>query len=753
MNFSNRLNLVAVCLGLSVLFCSFSQILQAETLIYSNTTEYPYFYTPGSGEEVIDFGTSTGGNICKFTFAYVTEQRNTAGWIIVRFYRYTSDYSPGYLVKSFAFYASEVPGSPDGSPTLYYHEHEIAKSRQFTLPSGQFGYSFEFESYETGALIARGGTGNEDAVWYYDDWWDDWFLMQIYPYSGFYMEVYEGFIIPNPRIHGYKFEDINTNGQWDEEEPTLPGWEIYLDLNDNGQFDYGEPNSITDPNGMYDFERLEPGTYKVAEVLKDGWAQTYPAGDGTHTVVADMNEVYLCNFGNYEGGLTVKLSGNVLTDEYEPIDDVLISASTGQSTTTNESGYYELMLPAPWSGTITPSKECYNFDPAVYGYSNLNTDTPDQDFTAIPICFYGGGFGTEGDPYLINTAEHMQEIGTHPEHWGLYFRLMNDIDMAAFTGDSYNIIGYYEDSVDNEPFSGVFNGNGHKVYNFTYSSPASLYNVGVFGYVSGSGAEIRDLTLVEPQVTVSSGTVVGSLVGWISQGTISRCAVTGGSVSGNGAVGGLAGQVGYFGQSTLDQCYTKCEVIGNNDIGGLAGWVFDGTVINCYSTGNVVGSDTVGGLIGDCEDQVSNCYSVADVAGSTDCGALIGNNSGTASNCFWDTDISSPLTGVGAGDSSGIEGKTTEQMQTILTFVLVGWDFAAIWDICEAMNYPKLQCQQPPVGDIVCPDGVEVADFAIIAAYWLETGCGSCGGAELSGDGNVGLPDLEIFIGNWMAEY
>ncbi len=47
-----------------------------------------------------------------------------------------------------------------------------------------------------------------------------------------------------------------------------------------------------------------------------------------------------------------------------------------------------------------------------------------------------------------------------------------------------------------------------------------------------------------------------------------------------------------------------------------------------------------------------------------------------------------------------------------------------------------------------------LADFAGLAAYWLEAGCVDvppCGGADLSDDGDVDGEDLRILAGNWLA--
>ena len=43
-------------------------------------------------------------------------------------------------------------------------------------------------------------------------------------------------------------------------------------------------NTATDASGNYSFTGLEPGDYVVSEIIKPGYTQTAPGGDGTHTV-------------------------------------------------------------------------------------------------------------------------------------------------------------------------------------------------------------------------------------------------------------------------------------------------------------------------------------------------------------------------------------------------------------------------------------------------------------------------------------
>ena len=299
---------------------------------------------------------------------------------------------------------------------------------------------------------------------------------------------------------------------------------------------------------------------------------------------------------------------------------------------------------------------------------------------------YGGGTGEPNDPYLIYTAEQMNTIGAEPNDWDKHFKLMADIDLSSYTGTDFNIIGYWRSRSDNKPFTGLFDGNSKKISNFTYTS-IDASKVGLFGYVDGENARIKDLGLHDPNVDAGTGRYVGALVS-DTNGYITGCYVEGGSVSGNHIVGGLTG----YNRGTLSNCTSLCTVLGIGwVVGGLAGGN-SGIITDCCSTSDVSAEGYVGGLVGSSNGAITNCYSVGSVSSHTTGGGLLGFNYGTVTASFWDIETS------GQTSSAGGIGKTTVEMQTAGTFLEAGWDFVGetangtedIWWILEGQDYPRL---------------------------------------------------------------
>jgi hypothetical protein len=92
---------------------------------------------------------------------------------------------------------------------------------------------------------------------------------------------------------GYKFDDLNTNGVWDANEPFLTNWTIYLcDANTNVL-----TSIVTDSNGCYHFT-VPCGTYIIREGSLSNWVQTTPT-NGCYLVTVGYGQNTNLNFGNY----------------------------------------------------------------------------------------------------------------------------------------------------------------------------------------------------------------------------------------------------------------------------------------------------------------------------------------------------------------------------------------------------------------------------------------------------------------------
>ncbi len=108
-------------------------------------------------------------------------------------------------------------------------------------------------------------------------------------------------IIRKGDIAGYKYNDLDRDGNWDEQEPGLGGWNICIDGNKDGDCDDAEdnPQTTTNQDGFYSFRAIPIGTYQVCEVTSDhsGWgSQNSPCQE---VEVVDGVETQ-ANFFNYE---------------------------------------------------------------------------------------------------------------------------------------------------------------------------------------------------------------------------------------------------------------------------------------------------------------------------------------------------------------------------------------------------------------------------------------------------------------------
>ncbi len=304
---------------------------------------------------------------------------------------------------------------------------------------------------------------------------------------------------------------------------------------------------------------------------------------------------------------------------------------------------------------------------------------------------------TAGDIYTIEDLENMSELLTEN------YRLMNDLDFedkgSYATQEKYE---YYNQKDENgnkvnswlpignstTAFTGSFDGNYNTISNLYINTTES--NQGLFGVISGSTVTIKDLKFDKAKIT-TTGTGIGVLVGTSNYSTgnkFERIAVLEGELSGEGNIGGIAGNA----RNAINECYANINATGKESVGGIVGWSNSGlNITNCYSVGEITGiiSDHMGGagIAGGSNGngaKATNCYSVANVSG-TFVGALAPNDSTwtiEVNNSYWTAETAGIITGL--GNKRSLAALTKQN-----TFE--NWNFDNTWSVEEGITTPYLQ--------------------------------------------------------------
>ncbi|HOY46867.1 MAG TPA: SdrD B-like domain-containing protein, partial [Candidatus Dojkabacteria bacterium] len=131
-------------------------------------------------------------------------------------------------------------------------------------------------------------------------------------------------------IEGYKFEDRDKDGIFDNNELGIANWKISLFLwnEQNQEFDL-KAERITKSGGWYRFDNIGPGLYKVEEETKTGW-QAITSTFHTFTATSGQDKNY--DFGNISQGKIIVDKITIPANDPKKFDFELIDIATGQTT-------------------------------------------------------------------------------------------------------------------------------------------------------------------------------------------------------------------------------------------------------------------------------------------------------------------------------------------------------------------------------------------------------------------------------------
>jgi hypothetical protein len=272
---------------------------------------------------------------------------------------------------------------------------------------------------------------------------------------------------------------------------------------------------------------------------------------------------------------------------------------------------------------------------------------------------------------LVYLSEQVYQGNTYA---GKYFRMNNDLDLNGF---NYLPIGWYVTTTNNRPFSGHFDGGGHRILNLKINRNDDVYNSNaIFGYTLG--------------------------------GSITNLGIAGNS---NIYVGGMSsGIVALASGTAISNCFSTVNVQASSQAGGILAYgVNSPSINNCYNRGNIHLATTsttnkyAGGIIGFFNTgSVANCYNTGNVttlfSESSNRGGIAGTGTSNPVNCFYRTGS------VTAGNNVGISVGETEMKSTEMVSLLNNTQTIQPWlsDYKPNINdgYPVLSWQNPSTSGI-----------------------------------------------------
>ncbi|MGO1972135.1 MAG: metallophosphoesterase [Propionibacteriaceae bacterium] len=213
------------------------------------------------------------------------------------------------------------------------------------------------------------------------------------------------------------------------------------------------------------------------------------------------------------------------------------------------------------------------------------------------------GSGTEEDPYVVHSWEHMELIAEDPDG---HYLLAEDLELKQMPRPQIGaewVVSEGGTTRGSGAFTGTFDGGGHTISGFISDGGISggryAFGAGLFAENAGT---IRDLAVTDADIV--GGPRVAGILADTNSGTIERT-WTSGSIYGSARAGGIVGDstgvvrdsyslatvrvratesggvvgVGLTGSTTERVLATGAVTSRTNNAGGLVGYAYGGTTI------------------------------------------------------------------------------------------------------------------------------------------------------------------------------
>ena len=305
-------------------------------------------------------------------------------------------------------------------------------------------------------------------------------------------------------ISGAVFFDVNANGVFDSLETTLAGWPVVLE-------GIKKDTMLTDADGKYAFENIQPGLYHLFQLPADGWIQTYPSGASYEIPMGLGQNFENKNFGNAEassisGTKWNDKNGNGVKDSTEPgIANwkFFLTNGTSDSAFTDSNGIFKFnnLVAGHYFLNEQQIHGWFKSFPSVINYEielGNKTDTSGFDFGNFQLATISGRIIEDNNQNgVLDSTEHsgiagikllLSEAGTSTVTDTVVSNPNGFYEFVGLHEGSYVVAPFIDDTWDN-----TFPPNGEYEIALIAGQHSIGNNFGLFGFGSITGIVFEDV--------------------------------------------------------------------------------------------------------------------------------------------------------------------------------------------------------------------------------------------------------------------